>query len=74
MSSPSSNDALIQKNSGFAISLSKLNKQSKDQLEMNSINSSILLNPSAIKNNQPVINQLYQPILRQDAIDLSTIR
>ena len=75
--SSSSNNGIVQKNNGFAIALAKLTKQ--DQLEMNrinSINSTILLNPSAIKNNHPVINQLYQPILanqRQDAIDLSTI-
>jgi len=62
--------------SGIAITLSKLDKQSQDlELEMNSINSTILLNPSSIKNNHPVINQLYQPIISQrpDAIDLTSI-
>lgn len=77
MSSSSSNNGLLQKNAGFAIALSKLNKQAQpEQIAMNSINSTILLNPSAIKNNHPVINQLYQPILtnqRQDAIDLTSI-
>lgn len=75
--SSSTNNGIIKKNGGFAITLSKLNKETKDPFEMNSINSAILLNPTTIKTNHPVINHLYTPILgqsRADTIDLSAIR
>lgn len=72
----SSSNTVLKNGNELTIELNKLNKQTQDQLEMNSINSTILLNPSSIKNNHPVINQLYQPLLNQrqpETIDLSSI-